>query len=80
MPKPIIGEANITNITLKIKLCQSIAFSPKPAMPAPKSPPIKAWGELEGIPSFQVMRFHATAPTKAASIIITGIIFPGLLI
>ncbi|OPZ66831.1 MAG: hypothetical protein BWY82_02916 [Verrucomicrobia bacterium ADurb.Bin474] len=31
------------------------------------SPPMRAWDELLGRPSHQVMRFHAMAPPKAAS-------------
>ncbi len=34
---------------------------------APITPPIRAWLELEGIVSHQVMRFHIIAPIRAAS-------------
>ncbi len=33
--------------------------------PAPIKPPIRAWEELLGNPSHQVMRFHTMAPTRA---------------
>ena len=35
------------------------------ATAAPASPPIKACDELEGMPKYQVMMFHAIAPTSA---------------
>ncbi len=38
--------------------------APKPALAtaAPAKPPIKACEELDGIPKYQVMRFHVMAP------------------
>src|SRR6266550_5213197 len=39
---------------------------PAAAIPAPHSPPISAWVELLGRPKYQVIRFHAMAPRRAA--------------
>src|SRR5215217_1772050 len=36
-------------------------------MPAPTRPPINACEDEEGSPKYQVMMFHAIAPTRAAS-------------
>ena len=33
---------------------------------APMRPPKSAWEELDGMPKCHVVRFHATAPTRAA--------------
>jgi hypothetical protein len=46
----------------------SSASGPALAKPAPISPPISACEELEGIPKYQVTRFHAIAPTSAPQI------------
>jgi hypothetical protein len=45
----------------------STASKPAAAIPAPATPPIRAWLELLGRPSAQVIRFHTIAPTTAAS-------------
>ena len=40
--------------------------APSAAMAEPIMPPIRAWLELEGNPTNQVMRFHVIAPTSPA--------------
>src|SRR5262245_6346785 len=40
--------------------------TPALATAAPDNPPISAWEELEGMPPYQVIRFHAMAPTRPA--------------
>src|ERR1700733_2060515 len=37
------------------------------AATAPTSPPIRAWELLDGSPKYQVMMFHAIAPTSPAN-------------
>jgi len=49
---------------------QSTAFM----TPAPIRPPINAWDELVGRPTYQVMMSHAIAPTKAPRITFSSII------
>ena len=39
---------------------------PAAAMPEPHNPPISAWVELLGSPRYQVIRFQAIAPNRAA--------------
>ena len=39
---------------------------PSAAMAEPTMPPIRAWLELDGSPTNQVMRFHVIAPTRPA--------------
>ena len=41
-----------------------------PAMPAPTSPPNRAWEELDGSPSNQVNRFHRMPPINPANTIV----------
>ncbi len=43
------------------------AAKPPAAMPAPATPPMRAWLELLGRPRAQVTRFHTIAPTTPAS-------------
>jgi hypothetical protein len=45
-------------------------MAPRPAFmkPAPARPPIRAWELLEGMPSHQVIKFHAIAPDRAPNI------------
>src|SRR3990172_9279549 len=40
---------------------------------APTRPPTSAWDEDEGIPMYQVIRFHAIAATRAALMTLTWI-------
>ena len=47
--------------------CQSTPFSPDWTNAAPTSPPISACEELDGRPNHHVSRFHAIAPTRAAT-------------
>jgi hypothetical protein len=42
------------------------AAQPVAAITAPTRPPIIAWDELDGNPTYQVTRFQAIAPTSAA--------------
>ncbi|VXC91901.1 hypothetical protein SPHINGOT1_250023 [Sphingomonas sp. T1] len=64
---PTAGETKIA-LTVLITPLQTIAPKPILATPAPSSPPISAWLLLEGMPSTQVMTFHAIAPISAAKI------------
>jgi hypothetical protein len=47
---------------------EMIAQTPTPAMPAPRSPPIRAWLLDTGIPRREVARTQSTAPTIAMRI------------
>src|SRR5829696_2645431 len=40
------------------------ASAPSATKTAPTMPPISAWDELDGSPKYQVIRFHAIAPTS----------------
>jgi hypothetical protein len=49
MEKPIIGEMTMA---IRVLLVPALSTAPKPlwAMPAPSSPPISAWLEVDGNP------------------------------
>src|SRR5919204_2572404 len=66
-PKAIAGAASAGMTTLCASPCQSTPFSPDCTSAAPTRPPISAWDELDGKPNHQVSRFHAIAPSSAAS-------------
>ena len=61
---PTSGDSTIASSVLE-RPPQTAAENPAFAMPAPTRPPIKACELLEGIPSAQVIRFQAMAPTRA---------------
>ena len=65
--KPRSGESTMAAPVLATPL-QTIAPAPALATPDPRSPPIRACELLEGMPSPQVIRFQAMAPTRAAKI------------
>src|SRR5438270_13470402 len=44
---------------------------PTAASRAPTTPPIRACDELDGRPKYQVIRFHAIAPTSPANAIVS---------
>ena len=62
--KPASGESTIADVVLS-RPDQTMAPLPALATPAPTSPPISACEELDGMPSTQVMMFHAMAPARA---------------
>ena len=52
--------------TLSFRPAQWTTSAPSAAMAEPIMPPIRAWLELDGSPTNQVMRFHVIAPTRPA--------------
>src|SRR5262249_35053161 len=62
--KPLIGESTIAALVLA-RPPHTIALMPTLAVPAPTRPPIKACELDDGMPSAQVMIFHAIAPIRA---------------
>src|SRR6185312_12840193 len=64
---PTKGERKIAALVLMTP-GQTIADNPAFAQPAPKSPPTSACEDEEGIPSPQVIKFHAMAPISAPKI------------
>src|SRR5438270_509994 len=65
--KPSAGETRAGNATLWTTPCHSTPFDPDWTSAAPIRPPISACDELEGRPRHHVSRFHAIAPSSAAS-------------
>src|SRR6266487_2940779 len=55
------------NSTVFWRLAALITDQPALAMPAPTKPPIRACDDEVGRPSHQVVKFHATAPTRLAN-------------
>src|SRR5208337_995277 len=66
--KPMIGERTMKSATVPT-VFHRIAAKPAAEIPAPTSPPIRAWEDDVGRPKNQVMMFHAIAPTSAPSTI-----------
>src|SRR5918911_3986812 len=66
-PNAIAGAASAGMTTLCAIPCQSTPFEPDWTSAAPTRPPISACDELDGRPNHHVRRFHAIAPTSAAS-------------
>src|SRR5437879_12844431 len=64
--KPSGGEMTRLAICLTSADHLTPPSPPAAAIPAPQRPPIKAWVELLGNPRYQVIRFHAIAPSSAA--------------
>ena len=62
--KPVNGEATMAAV-VGTRPFQTMTPSPALATPAPTRPPISACELLEGIPRFQVIRFHRIAPISA---------------
>ena len=59
------GATSAGIITLPRMPCsKKIASGPSATNTAPTIPPMRAWDELEGRPKYQVIRFHAIAPTR----------------
>ena len=65
--RPITGESTMAEV-VEVTPFHTIAPVPACIVPAPSSPPIKAWLDDEGIPRHQVMTFHVIAPTSAPKI------------
>ncbi len=72
---PMLGESTIA-IAVLVTPAQTIAGMPAFAVPAPISPPMRAWLLLDGIPSSQVMTFQLIAPISAPKIT-AGSMMPG---
>src|SRR5688572_21449034 len=69
---PTIGEVTIGITTLgrrPVSHFRTDQSPPAVARAAPHSPPIRAWLELEGSPSHQVIKFQTIAPSKAQRIV-----------
>src|ERR1700730_5438342 len=64
--KPIGGDRTSQVTTFPTSLQRTPLKPPAAAIPAPTSPPTKAWVELLGSPAYQVTRFHTVAPRSAA--------------
>ncbi len=63
--KARVGATSAGTITLPITpSSKKTASAPSATNTAPTIPPIRAWEELEGRPKYQVIRFHAIAPTR----------------
>jgi hypothetical protein len=65
--KPVIGDSTIAEPAL-ITPHQTTATPPALVMPAPRSPPISACEDDDGMPPHQVITFQAMAPIKAPKI------------
>src|SRR5438067_5592653 len=65
--KPSAGDARAGKATLCTTPCHSTPFDPDWTSAAPIRPPISACEELDGRPRHHVRRFHAIAPSSAAS-------------
>src|SRR5947208_17037107 len=65
--KPSGGEKRAGNATLWTTPGHSTPFDPDWTSAAPIRPPISACEELDGRPRHHVRRFHAIAPSSAAS-------------
>ena len=62
---PSRGDKKINSTVFNIPPITS-ALKPPFTKPAPISPPISAWEELDGNPHHQVIKFHPQAPNSAA--------------
>lgn len=60
------GDSAAGTITLPTRPCHLTAEAPAAAMVAPTTPPIRACEELEGMPRYQVARFHRMEPVRPA--------------
>src|SRR5215213_2966214 len=65
--KPAIGDRMSGRMTLSRTAVQFVAPKPEWAIDAPRMPPIRAWLELEGMPRYQVIRFHVIAARSVAT-------------
>src|SRR5213080_601848 len=68
--KPATGDVIIGNTTFGQRPLSHFSTNQLPlavAMAAPQSPPIRAWLELEGRPTHQVVMFQAKGAIKAQS-------------
>ena len=61
---PIVGERKMATTVLVTPEAMTTSRPPL-LMPAPSRPPIRAWLLDEGMPSHQVITFHAIAPIRA---------------
>ncbi len=64
--KATSGATTAGTISFESRPLPFTAENPTAAMTAPTSPPISACDELEGSPKYQVIRFQAMAPIRAA--------------
>ena len=67
MKKPMIGETKRASMIFNNPL-NWIAFTPACVNAAPTIPPINAWDELLGMPSFQENKFHRIELISATKI------------
>src|SRR3954462_9945390 len=67
------GESRAGRRTLFNTVLKWMASAPPATQVAPIRPPNRACDELEGSPTYQVVRFHRIAPTSPAKIT-TGVI------
>ena len=63
---PITGASNDGMSTLSHSPCHWTTPRPSAATAEPTMPPMSAWLELDGSPTYQVMRFQVIAPTRPA--------------
>src|SRR5204862_7093749 len=75
--KATIGATTAGISTLPTSPSPRIASGPAAANAAPTTPPISACDELDGSPTYQVMRFHEIAPMSPAKTTV-GVIAPEL--
>src|SRR5437870_3987740 len=69
--KPITGDASDGSTTLWARPFHWTPWEPDWTSAAPISPPIRACDELDGRPTHHVRRFHAIAPIRAASTVVS---------
>lgn len=62
--KPRMGETNIAMVIFVIP-CITTILKPAATMPAPRSPPIREWETLTGMPEKLAKAVQALAPIKA---------------
>ena len=63
----MIGETTAGMATLAATPCHLTAEPPAAAIVEPTTPPISAWDELDGMPRYQVIRFHRMPPQRPAN-------------
>ena len=57
-------EPTMGRMILSTTPLQRTPDTPTAAIIAPMRPPNSAWDELDGMPKYQVVKFHTTAPTS----------------
>src|SRR5438552_3155339 len=65
MRKPMIGEKMRGRTTFCTNPDHTTFSIPNADIPAPTTPPIRAWLDDEGMPKYQVTRFQIIAPISA---------------